>query len=105
MGLDSDLKNTKSVRTDKPNSVWNSPIFVDGFDAFWIFFQGILDRSWYFRTVQGFSKGQARVSNKEPRVFLSTLVFSGGYFYNDLPERQEKKTPGYFYTLWYFCPF
>ena len=47
------------------------------------------------------------VSKKMPRVFLKYLVFSGQYFYKNLPEVQEKKEPLVFlhplvFSEWYF---
>ena len=63
-----------------------------------------------FRTVQGFPKGQARVSKQYPRVFLHHLVFSVRYFYKNLPKGQEKEEPRVFlhplvFSEGYFFPF
>ena len=85
-------------------SVWNSPIFVDDFDTFRIFVKDYLTltvlpegQKKNLGPFLDLPKGQPMVSKKTPRVFLKYLVFSGQYFYKNLPELQEKKrTPGIF---------
>ena len=99
--------------------MWNSPIFVDDFDTFRIFVKGYLTLTvlpeGQKKNVGPFldlPKGQPMESKKTSRVFLKYLVFSGQYFYKNLPEVQEKKEPlvflhhlvfseRYFYTLQY----
>ena len=89
-------------------SVWNRPIFVEDFDTFRIFVQGII--ALYGKNsgpFKDFPKGKQTISQGSFTPFGVQCI---RYFYKDLPKGQEKKERRVFlhplvFSERYFFPF